>query len=72
MQIGLQTNLNSKPLVYQMSKEKIDILLKFIDTFADEKIDENNEDYKNFLVEEINKNKKSKRVASGNSLREII
>jgi hypothetical protein len=72
MQIGLQTNLNSKPLVYQMSKEKVNILLKFIDTFADEKIDENNEDYKNFLVEEINKKKKSKRVASGNSLREII
>lgn len=72
MQIGLQTNLNSKPLVYQMSKEKVNILLKFIDTFADEKIDENNEDYKNFLIEEINKKKKSKRVASGNSLREII
>ena len=72
MQIGIQTNTNIKPIVFEMSKEKINILMKFIHTFAKEKINENSEEYRRFLSDEIIKSLKTKRVSSGNTLREII
>jgi len=37
-----------------MSKEKVNILLKIIDTFADDKIDESSDIYKQFMIDEIN------------------
>ena len=71
MQVGIQSN-EFKPMIFNMSKDKVNILLKFIDAFTEDKIDESSDDYKNFISEQIDKSLKTRRVNSGNSIREII
>jgi hypothetical protein len=72
MQILIQTGRTAKPKIYELTKDKVAFLLKFMDYLADDNIDENNAEYKKFFENEVKKALKTKRVKSGNSLRDII
>jgi len=72
MQILIKTGITTKPKVYELTKEKVKFLLQFVDYLADETVDENSEAYKKFFEDQVQKAVKTKRVKSGNSLREII
>lgn len=72
MQILIQVGTSSKPKLYEISKEKVKLLIKMADLLADDLIDENSPDYKNFFESEVKKTMQTKRVKSGNSLREIM
>ena len=72
MQILIQTGHKTKPKVYELTKDKVKFLLQFVDYLADDLIDENSDDYKKFFENEVKKAMKTKRVKSGNSLRNII
>jgi hypothetical protein len=71
MEIAIRTDESSIPKVYKLSRKKYNLVIEFIEVIADEKVDENSEDYKLFLGEQIKKALKARRVNSGNSLREI-
>jgi len=72
MQIVIQTGSNGKPKIFELTKDKVSFLMQFVNYLADEVVDENSESYKKFFEAEIKKAMKTKRVKSGNSLREII
>jgi hypothetical protein len=72
MQIVIQTNLSNKPKVFELTEDKFRFLMQFVDYLADDIVDENSVEYKQFFENEIHKAMKTKRIKSGNSLREII
>jgi hypothetical protein len=72
MQILIQTGTSTKPKVYEISKEKVKLLIEMDGYLADDLIDENSSDYKNFFGGEVKKAVQTKRLKSGNSLRELV
>lgn len=72
MQIAIQTGTTKQPLIFELSKEKVKFLIQFVNYLADDSIEEQSPEYKLFMENILKKAMKTKRVKSGNSLREII
>ncbi len=72
MQVAIQTGIASKPKVFELSKDKVKFLIQFVNYLADDFVDENSSEYKLFIEGEIKNALKTRRVKSGNSLREIL
>ncbi len=72
MQVTLTTDISSNKRNFEITKDKFDFLLQFINYLTDGKPEENSKEYQEFLSEEMNKGLQTGRVKSGNSLREII
>ena len=72
MQILIQTGNTVKPKVYELTKDKINFLLRFVNYLADDFVNEDSPAYKKFFENEVKKAMKTKRMKSGNSLRNIV
>ncbi len=72
MEIAISSGRSSKPKIYKLSREKYKVVIELLDFIADDIVNENSKEYKLFLGEEIKKALKTRRVKSGNSLRDII
>jgi len=72
MQIAIQTGTTKQPLIFELSKEKVKFLIQFVNYLADDSIEEQSPEYKLFMENILKKAMKTKRVKSGNSLREIL
>jgi hypothetical protein len=72
MQVVIQTSKKEKPKIFELTKDKVKFLMQFVNYLADDVIDENSESYKMFFEDKIKNAMKTKRIKSGNSLRDII
>jgi hypothetical protein len=72
MQVVMQVGQKGKPKIYELTKDKANLLIKFAEFLVDDPVDVNSPDDIKFFESEIIRALKTKRTKSGNSLRTII